>query len=59
MPDRLAILQKIADVALRVRTLERELIPATDALKVMRLLNRARVKLDEALADLARLERDE
>jgi hypothetical protein len=57
VPDRLAVLQRIADLALCVRTLERELIPATDTRKVVDLLTRARAELDEALEDLVALDR--
>lgn len=58
MADRLAVLQRIADLALRVRSLERELIPATDTRKVMDLLTQARAELDEALDGLAALDWD-
>ena len=53
MSDRLKILERIADLALRVRTLERELGPATDPRRVLDLLKDARSGLDEALRELA------
>lgn len=58
MPDRLQILERIADLARQLRDLERELVPAKEPRLVMARLKSVRRKLDEALDDLQRLERD-
>lgn len=57
MSDRAGTLERIADLALRVRTLERELVPAADPRRVLDLLKDARVGLDEALRELSALDR--
>ena len=56
MDGRLITLERIAALALQVRILERELIPATDVRIVMERLKQARQDLDAELAELSVLD---
>jgi hypothetical protein len=58
MNERLKVLERIADLALQVRTLERELLNSADPRLVMERLKQARLDLDAELAELGLLDKE-
>jgi len=58
MNERLEVLERIADLALQVRTLERELVNSADPRLVMKRLQQARLDLDAALTELGLLDKE-
>ena len=58
MNERLEVLERIADLALQVRTLERELVNSADPRLVMERLTLARLGLDAALTGLGQLDNE-